>query len=179
MPDDALRTRAATADDAVCLGVLATQVFLDTYATDGINRSIAREVLTLLSTPAMAALLAAPGERFIVAERGDRMVGFAQLRLGATHERVDATRPAEIVRLYVQEPFAGRGLGTTLLAEAEALAASGGATHAWLTAWVGNARALAFYPRRGYAELGPTPYIFEGEQHENRLFAKPLGNGAR
>ncbi len=166
--------RVATADDAVCIGVLATQVFLDTYATHGINRSIAREVLTLLSTPAVAALLAARGERFIVAESADRMVGFAQLRLGAGHDRVEAGRPAEVVRLYVQEAFAGRGIGTTLLAAVEALAASSGATHAWLTAWVGNPRALAFYPRRGYAELGSTPYTFEGEHHENRLFAKPL-----
>lgn len=104
----------------------------------------------------------------------DRMVGFAQLRLGASHERVEAGRPAEVVRLYVQEAFAGRGIGTTLLAAVEALAASSGATHAWLTAWVGNPRALAFYPRRGCAELGSTPYTFEGEHHENRLFVKPL-----
>jgi hypothetical protein len=37
--------RAATASDALCIGVLATQVFLDTYATDGIRPSLAREVL--------------------------------------------------------------------------------------------------------------------------------------
>ena len=37
--------RPATADDALCLGVLAMQVFLDTYATDGIRPPIAREAL--------------------------------------------------------------------------------------------------------------------------------------
>jgi hypothetical protein len=45
----------------------------------------------------------------------------------------------------------------------------------WLTAWVGNARALAFYPRCGYQDFGPTIYEFRGEQHGNRLFAKALG----
>ena len=37
--------RPATADDALCLGVLAMQVFLDTYATEGIRPPIAREAL--------------------------------------------------------------------------------------------------------------------------------------
>ena len=44
----------------------------------------------------------------------------------------------------------------------------------WLTCWVHNTRALAFYARQGYAELGSTDYVFEGEHHENRVFAKTL-----
>ena len=36
-----IQLRPATADDALCLGVLATQVFLDTYATGGIRPQIA------------------------------------------------------------------------------------------------------------------------------------------
>jgi GNAT superfamily N-acetyltransferase len=77
-------------------------------------------------------------------------------------------------RLYVQERFAGRGLGKALLARAETLARAEGASTMWLTAWVGNARALAFYPRCGYQDFGPTIYEFRGEQHGNRLFAKAL-----
>ena len=52
-------------------------------------------------------------------------------------------------------------------------AAEGSAT-LWLTAWLGNARALAFYRSQGYRELGSTIYAFEGERYENRLFAKSL-----
>ena len=60
--------RLATRDDALCIGVLATQVFLDTYATSGIRAGIAREVTELMSTSAIATLLAEPNRRFIVAE---------------------------------------------------------------------------------------------------------------
>lgn len=72
------------------------------------------------------------------------------------------------------ERFASSGVRTSLLARAEALAVGQGAQHAWLTTWVGNARALAFYPRRGYTEHGPATYVFQGEDVENRLFVKAL-----
>jgi len=77
-------------------------------------------------------------------------------------------------RLYVQERFTGHGIGKRLLLEAERFTASRGASLLWLTAWVGNPRALAFYPRQGYAEMGRTAYVFEAESYENRLFGKPL-----
>jgi diamine N-acetyltransferase len=40
-----LTLRAATPEDALCLSVLAMQVVLDTYATQGIRPALAREVL--------------------------------------------------------------------------------------------------------------------------------------
>ena len=44
----------------------------------------------------------------------------------------------------------------------------------WLTAWIGNGRALAFYAAQGYGEAGKTLYDFQGELYENRLFVKGL-----
>jgi GNAT superfamily N-acetyltransferase len=166
--------RAAVDSDALCIGVLATQVFLDTYATDGIRPSIAREVLGHFSPVAVSGLLSAPGTRFIVAERDGHMIGFAQLALGSIHELVPTRPAAELNRLYVQERFAGSGVGTALLREAEALAAAQGAVTLWLTGWAGNHRALAFYARRGYEDLGAASYVFESEQYETRVFAKAL-----
>ena len=166
--------RVATTADALCISVLATQVFLDTYATDGIRASLAREVNQQLSVRVVQDLLSAPGARFLVCERSGHMLGFVQLTLRAPHHLVPASRPAELNRLYVLERFTGAGLGSTLLQRAEALAASEGISTLWLTAWVGNQRALAFYARRGYADVGATTYTFQDEQYENRVFVKTL-----
>lgn len=163
--------RPATADDALSIGVLATQVYLDTYAIDGIGPTIARDVLAQFSTPAIGAELAAA--TVTVAERGGRLVGFAQLVLDAARAG-GAGRGAELLRLYVHPRFAGAGLGSTLLRHAEAQAAAHGATELWLTAWIGNRRALAFYARRGYFDVGRTMYVVEHERHENRILAKAL-----
>jgi len=166
--------RPATRDDALCISVLAAQVFVDTYATLGIGEAIARHVTEELSASAMAASIANSDHRFIVAEVANRLVGFVQLKLHAENSAVSSPNAAEVVRLYVLERFALSGIGTSLLTRAEALAVAQGAQHAWLTVWVGNTRALAFYPRRGYADLGPTTYVFQGENIENRLFVKAL-----
>ena len=166
--------RIAVDADALCIGVLATQVFLDSYATDGIRPSLAREVLEHLSTNAVSALLANPNARFMVAERAGNMVAFAQLTCGSTQKLVPSGTAAELNRLYVQEPFTRKGIGTVLLHRAEAMAASEGASTMWLTGWVGNRRALAFYASRGYKDLGATTYVFENEQYENRVLAKAL-----
>jgi len=166
--------RAATASDALCIGVLATQVFLDTYATDGIRPSLAREVLEQFSTDAVSALLCRPDTAFIVAESAAHMVGFAQLGFGSTHALVAAPDIVELRRLYVQKRFSGRGIGKALLQCAESLSASRGASMLWLTAWVSNHRALTFYASQGYEDVGATVYTFQQEQYENRVFTKAL-----
>ena len=102
--------RPATADDALCLGVLAMQVFLDTYATDGIRPPIAREALDSYAPAVYQRLLQTPGLFILVAEQQGHLVGFAQVAMGATHTLVDHPAPAELDRLYVQEHFTGRGL---------------------------------------------------------------------
>jgi len=77
-------------------------------------------------------------------------------------------------RLYVQEGFTGRGIGCDLLRHAEKAAAARGADTLWLTTYTGNARALQFYPRRGYEDMGAAVFSFEGEDHPNRLYAKRI-----
>jgi diamine N-acetyltransferase len=164
--------RPARPADAPRLGVLSTQVFLDTYAMHGIGAALADEVLAQHSVAVYAALLADPAVTILVAECAGRLVGFAQVRNGAGHALVPETAASELDRLYVHERFTGRGVGRDLLRHAEKAAAARGADTLWLTAWEGNARALGFYPRRGYANLGMTIYSFGGDDFPNHLFAK-------
>jgi len=166
--------RDALPEDALCIGVLGMQVFLDTYATEGIRDSIAAEALQAFSPQAISALIAQPGTAIIVAEINGHLVGFAQVAMNAGHALISTPKAAELQRLYIQERFTGLGLGYRLLQAAEQRAGLGGASLLWATVWVGNERALGFYPRRGYELLGEPTYTFQNETHENRLFGKML-----
>jgi len=115
-----------------------TQVFLDTYATQGIRPAIAREARELLSEEAFAGHLVDSRSAILLAEIAGHQVGFAQLAHGRSHPLLPDTSAAELNRLYVQRPFLGRGIGKGLLARAETLARAEGAGHLWLTAWTGN-----------------------------------------
>lgn len=172
MPD--LRIRIANAQDVLCISGLGIQVFLDTYATQGLRDSLAREAFEHLSADAVSASLAQPGTTFLVAEAAAHIVGFAQVQRGPTHALAGPGEAAELVRLYVQERFCGQGIGRALLREAESLAQSQGAAMLWLTAWSGNQRARDFYAHQGYRDAGATHYVFGGEAYDNRLFIRPL-----
>jgi ribosomal protein S18 acetylase RimI-like enzyme len=173
MPADVTFRRADEAD-AACLSALATQVFFETYATSGIRIGLVREADAQFSVAAFSERLNRPESRTTLAERDGHLVAFAEIVLGARHPLVRPGDAAELTRLYVQSPFLRRGIGRRLLAHAEATASAAGTATLWLTAWVGNARALALYASQGYEQLGSTPYAFEGEVFENRLFAKTL-----
>ena len=178
LPIPNLALRDAAPEDALCLSILAMQVFLDTYATDGIRPELAREVLTSYSQATFGEAIAHECSCVLVAEIKDHLVGFAQVTLAARHELAPTGIQAELLRLYVQEPFTGASVGTQLLARAEHIAAEAGATVLWLTPWVHNLRARAFYAKRGYKDYGVTYFTFENESHENRVLAKVLNAGA-
>ena len=61
-----------------------------------------------------------------------------------------------------------------LIAHAESECAHRGATILWLNTWIGNARALAFYARRGDVDVGSMFFEMDGERHEDRVLAKTL-----
>lgn len=164
--------RAATGADAVSLSVLAMQVYLDTYARRGIRPSIARDVLDTFTCEKFDGWLAEARSEIRVAECDDHLVGFAHVTFDGTCALAPGARQAELLRLYVQEPFTANGIGTALLLVAERLARSREVDVLWLTPWVGNARALGFYRKHGYADVGQTWYHIEGEAIENRVYAK-------
>jgi len=155
--------------DALCIGALATHVFLDTYATEGIRPDLAREALSMYSPEAFAARLADPGLRFVLAESEGHLFAFAEIALGGAE--------VEVVRLYVHPRFHRRGIGQALSLQAERIAAAQGAAAVWLTAWSGNSRALAFYRALGYEDEGASTYAIEGRQYENRVLRKLLAKG--
>ncbi len=166
--------RSGTQNDAAVVSALSIQVFLDTYATDGVCPDLAREALREYSEQTFLARLCAPDRRFVLAENEGALLGFAELDCIAKEAPAPGVRGVELVRLYVQPRAQRTGVGGALLAQAERIARSLTAPFLWLTVWEGNARALAFYARSGYADVGATTYEFEGRKYGNRVVAKQL-----
>jgi len=177
--DQMASIRSADPSDAACISALATQVFLDTYAADGMRPDLAREVQRECGQAAVEAWLANPFGRILLAERDEHLIAFAHWRYlspdsASSPQDLPVREGAELVRLYVQRHFHGAGIGHMLLSRVEADARQAGSQRLWLTAWAGNAKALAFYAKQGYADTGSTEYVFEGRSYENRVFEKML-----
>lgn len=156
------------------MGALAIQVFLDTYAKVGIRADLAREALAHYAPEAFSARLADPHTTFVVAEKDDGLLAFGEVTRHRPCPVATLDGTVELVRLYVQPASQGLGLGRALLQRAETLAKETGARTLWLTAWVGNAPALAFYRAQGYQRVGTTDYVVENRSYENHVLAKTV-----
>lgn len=175
MAPDGIRLRDGTPGDAATIAAVATHVFLDTYAAEGVRPDLAREVFELCSAQAFAAALARPAQRFVLACRGDGVVGFAELLLEQCRPEIPGVSGAELVRLYVQPRSHGQGIGRLLVERSQALAREAGLPGLWLTVWDRNEPAIRFYRRTGFAEAGAGTYTFEDQVYGTRIFQKRLG----
>jgi ribosomal protein S18 acetylase RimI-like enzyme len=160
--------RTGQPEDAKILAVLATQVWLHTYATEGVTGEIAEYILSELSPEKFLVVLNDPSRHVFVAAHNRNLVGLAVVKFGAPCPNSHRSA-VELETLYVQEHFMGCGVGKSLLQAAETRARAHANTALWLTVNANNARAIAFYEHQGYAEVGTTYFVLGEGRHENHV----------
>jgi ribosomal protein S18 acetylase RimI-like enzyme len=164
-----LQIRPAIAGDAPALAALSIQVWLGTYATEGVNELLARYVLNEFTPAAFVSLMNDADTAVLVAETGGHLAGYARLRFGVPQELFPAAS-TELCTLYVQEPFTRSGVGSALLQEARATVHARTGNHAlWLTVNVRNRRACAFYEKHGFTRKGTAWFTLGDGRHENHV----------
>ncbi len=164
--------RKAVPEDAARLAVLATQVWLHTYATEGVSADIADYVLAHITPELQLAAIQDPATQVWVAEQGAHLVGMAVSKVGEPCAD-DPGASVELQTLYVQEHFLRFGVGRQLLDAAQVHAWQGADSPLWLTVNAQNANAIAFYARMGYRQVG-TAYFTVGQgRHENHVLVGP------
>ena len=169
----AVEWRAGGAADLPQLCVLATCVFVHTYCAGGLRPDQAREALSVYSVAEFERRLA-HGHRYVLAGRGEHLLGFAETAVPAEVPVPAVAGALELTRLYVDPSVQGQGIGRALLRQAEAAARARGCTGLWLTAWVDNAEARGFYGAAGYEDVGRCEYVFEDRAYENRIYLRSL-----
>ena len=108
-----------------------------------------------LSRRNLAALMKSPSARILVACRNGGVDGYG-LVLTRSGSRI-----ARLYSLAVDPEAGGRGIGSRLLAAAEADAAATGAERMRLEVRSDNRPAIALYERRGYAAIGRREAYYE------------------
>ncbi len=167
-----LLVRRAVPEDAACLSALATQSWLHTYATEGIRPTIARYVQENLSPNAIRMQIDRHDAATFIAQLANHFVGYAIIEFRRKCPVLDAQ--VHLDRLFVQEHFLGRGVGSGLMQHAKAEARLRGDTQGlWLTVNSRNKRARAFYLHQDFKDVGQTYFDLYGESHENRILHAP------
>ena len=172
----AVQLRVGESTDAFCIGTLVTQVFLDTYAVDGICVDLALEAEAAGNLSTVRKSIAHRTSHFILAERDNHLLGFAECRETTVPPDSSLTEGIELFRLYVQRHSHRMGVGSALLGSTEHYARTRGAKIVWFTVWVGNEKAKMFYASHQYTDVGATEYTFGGQSYENRIYRKNIAS---
>jgi diamine N-acetyltransferase len=154
--------------DAERLAVLAAQVWLHTYATDGISPAIAGYVLSELSVGKFQGILAQERSPVLVAEVSKNIVGYALVKLDSACPYGGSN--VELASLYVQAHFVRRSIGSSLLREVRRVAQRrAGSAAIWLMVNAQNWPAKSFYEKHGFAKVGIAYFALGGEKYENHV----------
>lgn len=162
--------RESNEQDFLNLSALAIQVWLHTYATDGVRDAISGFVLSEFTPEVFRRIHESERQHILVAIRDGHLVGFVTVVLDSRCG-VGGIEGFEVKTLYVQEHFHGMGIGTTLLDEVSRRYGES----FWLTTWIKNTPAIGFYEAYGLTRVGIAYFHLEGEAHENVVLARRGG----
>lgn len=166
--------RRATDDDAPRLAEFARRTFIETFAPDNTADDMALHVAKSFGAAIQLSEIRDAAMTTLLAELGSTMAGFAQVREGPPPACVTGDAPVELLRFYVDRPFHGRGVAQALMNAVDHVARQLGGRTLWLGVWERNPRAIAFYSKCGFVDVGAHAFIFGTDEQTDRVMARGL-----
>ncbi|KQV60983.1 hypothetical protein ASC95_06070 [Pelomonas sp. Root1217] len=163
--------RHATPEDAAALAAFGAQAFADTYRELSDAQEIADYVAEHFQPEVMAGVILDTTCTVLLAWVDEQLAGYAIVKVEPAPDCVAGPAPIHLWRIYLGEGFIGRGLGAALMHEVHAVARRRGAQTLWLGVYDRNVRAVAFYERFGFAQVGGQEFLFGGQIYIDPVYA--------
>lgn len=170
-----LPIRLGTPADAAALAAFAARTFEETFGPDNHPEHMAEHLATAYGEPQQLGELSDPAMRTLLIESAGAIAAFAQVRRHPPPPCVTTPAPVELYRFYVDRPWQGRGLAQRLM---EAVLRTGrelGGGSVWLSVWERNPRAIAFYERCGFGDVGTADFYVGPDRQTDRILVRALG----
>ncbi len=151
--------RNAVQADNLILAEFGARTFFETFAEYNTEENMRAYLAMTFSPDTQARELINPNIQFFIAESDGAIAGSVKLVGGNAPSCVTGTYPVEIARLYVEKKYFRTGIGSLLMERCLHEAQHKCCDVVWLGVWEHNARALAFYHRWGFEEVGS--HIFQ------------------
>jgi GNAT superfamily N-acetyltransferase len=174
MPPAPVLIRRGVAADASVLAAFAARTFAETFADTNTPEDMAAHLARSYGVPQQTAELSSPDAMTLLAERDGALVAYAQLRRGPAPACVADPDAIELHRFYVDRPAHGSGVASQLMAATRDAAAAFGARHLWLGVWEHNPRAIRFYAKHGFADVGSQDFVLGADRQTDRVMVAPV-----
>lgn len=155
--------------DAAELADFAARSFKEAFSTYNRPDDMQAHFAATYGPAQQAAELADPLVATILARSGGELVAYAQVRQNPPPPCVTHAAPIELHRFYVDRRAHGTGMASTLMHEVHRAAREFQGRHIWLGAWEQNPRAIAFYKKAMFVDVGSTFYMVGPDKQVDRV----------
>ncbi|MCG8412485.1 MAG: GNAT family N-acetyltransferase [Bacteroidales bacterium] len=166
--------REATLKDLSNLAVLKQQVWISTYATDGLIQKFSDHVLSEYSTENVRKSILDKNKLTLLAISKNCLIACVEILL-IPQRPVKKLEPSiEISTFYVLERFQGFGIGKKLLIECFKVIKQLKHNEVWLTVYYKNQKAIDFYQKQGFKLIGEMDFVLGEDNHKNYIMVKEI-----
>lgn len=167
--------RLATIADAAPLATFGARTFIDTFGADNRAEDLDVYLRDAFNVPRQTSELADPAFTTWVAEDSNgELAGYAQTCDGPAPDCVSGVRPLELRRIYVDRRWQGHGLAQRLMSVVLDAVRRQGRRTLWLGVWEKNPRAIAFYARHGFVDVGSHTFWVGTDAQIDRLMMRTV-----
>ncbi len=171
-----IHIRRGVVSDAPHLAAFAARTFAEAFGADNRPEDMQAHLAKSYGVPQQTGELANPDVITLLAHQGETLVGYAQVRRNVPPPCVTQERTVEIHRFYVDRPAHGTGVAQALMSAAHEAARELGGEHIWLSVWERNPRAIAFYTKMGFVDVGSADFYVGPDRQTDRVLVASLAN---
>lgn len=168
-----IEIRLASFTELLQLSLLFKVVYIETYGLEGVSQEFADFTDSQFSIEELQSKVASKDSKIWVAEFKGNLVGALHLEKLRANP-INQHQGPEINKLYVLKNFYGQGIGQALLKEAEDYLRKTERFKVWLWTLSSNERAVKFYQRSGYKDIGRAFFQMAVNKYENTVMTKDL-----
>lgn len=170
-----LAVRSATPDDATALTAFAASTFRAAFAWGNAADNLEAYIAATYSEAIQLAEIVDSNRITLIAEVvPGTMAGFAQLRHAVPPPCVLGDQTIELQRFYISPEWHGQGLARQLMDAVVEVAEGAAARTLWLAVWERNPRAIAFYSKCGYVDVGEQPFQMGTDRQSDRVMMREI-----
>lgn len=167
--------RVARTAEAGLLSRFMARTFLDSHGMGGNPAPILGHIRSRFNAAVQSGELGDPNQAILVAGDPGDYLAYAQLCFAtAPVKEVQAARPCELSRFFVDRPHWGTGLSTRLMQQASSHASQRGCDAIWTLAWQQAPRAFRFLRREGFDVAGSMTSMIGDETREEWVMVRRL-----
>ena len=166
---NSIRIRAGVTSDAPALTEFAARTFTEAFGADNRPEDLQAHLAASFNVARQTTALNDPNVATLLATMDQKLLAYAEVRRQSPPPCVTHEKPIELHRFYVDHRVHGQGVAQHLMAAVHEAAHAFQGRHLWLSVWERNPRAIAFYKKEGFTDVGRKDFYVGQDCQSDRV----------